>query len=199
MGVRFSTRITIVIILCFGSFNLLSCGVLSTTYDAGKGAVKATYKAARGITAVTIGTVKVVYHVGKFTFKVAMAPISWPLTHEEIESIDGLPPKEAIKKGRVKNSPYVVNGKKYVPMTVEASKTYREVGIASWYGYETRRKKDGHMTANGEAFDPKGLSAAHKHLPLLFCDQLLKAQEILLFCCVSFLCFLQVLFLYLLE
>ena len=30
----------------------------------------------------------------------------------------------------------------------------------------TYRQKGGHMTANGEAFNPKGLSAAHKHLPL---------------------------------
>jgi len=36
----------------------------------------------------------------------------------------------------------------------------------SWYGYETYHQEDGHMTANGEAFDPNGLNAAHKHLPL---------------------------------
>ena len=47
----------------------------------------------------------------------------------------------------------------------EASK-YRQKGIASWYGYETLRQKGGHMTANGEAFDPRGLNAAHKYLPL---------------------------------
>jgi rare lipoprotein A len=38
--------------------------------------------------------------------------------------------------------------------------------MASWYGNETYRQKGGHMTANGEAFDPDGLSAAHKLLPL---------------------------------
>ena len=53
---------------------------------------------------------KAVYTVGGCTFKVVMAPLSWPLTREEIESIDDLPPKDAIKKGRVKNSPYVVCG-----------------------------------------------------------------------------------------
>ncbi len=94
------------------------------------------------------------------------APLDWPLTREEIETIDDLPPKEAIKKGRVKKSPYVVNGKRYVPMSVEKAKDYREEGVASWYGYETRRKKGGHMTANGEAFNPNGLNAAHKYLPL---------------------------------
>jgi rare lipoprotein A len=44
---------------------------------------------------------------------------------------------------------------------VEAAQQYREEGIASWYGYES-----GRMTANGEAFNPNGLTAAHKYLPL---------------------------------
>jgi rare lipoprotein A (peptidoglycan hydrolase) len=60
----------------------------------------------------------------------------------------------------------VVRGKRYVPMTVAQARTYREKGIASWYGDETYRQRGGHMTANGEAFNPDGLSAAHKHLPL---------------------------------
>jgi rare lipoprotein A len=51
-------------------------------------------------------------------------------------------------------------------MSVENARTYRQTGVASWYGYETYRQKGGRMTANGEAFDPRGLSAAHKHLPL---------------------------------
>lgn len=145
----------ILVFLCSVSFVLLSCGIIKNSYRAVKGVAKA-----------TVGTVKGVYTVGKFTFKVVMAPLSWPLTREDIESIDDLPPKEAIRKGRVKNSPYVVNGRRYVPMSVKASRNYRENGIASWYGYETRRKKGGHMTANGEAFDPNGLNAAHKYLPL---------------------------------
>ena len=95
-----------------------------------------------------------------------MAPLTWPLTHDEIESIDGLSPKDAIRQGRVKNAPYMVNGKRYVPMSVADSLTYRERGVASWYGYETERKRGGRMTANGEAFDPNGLTAAHRYLPL---------------------------------
>jgi rare lipoprotein A len=51
-------------------------------------------------------------------------------------------------------------------MSVEQARNYHETGIASWYGYETYRQKGGHMTANGEAFDPNGLNAAHKYLPL---------------------------------
>jgi len=131
-----------------------------------KGTVKATYKASKGVVKLGIGTGKVLYKIGKFTFKVIMAPIEWPLTHEEIDSIDGLSPKEAIRKGKVKNSPYVVNGRRYVPMSIDKARRYREVGIASWYGYETLRKKGGYMTANGEAFDPDRLTAAHKYLPL---------------------------------
>jgi rare lipoprotein A len=152
--------------LCFIHFLLPSCSILKGTYEVGKGTVTTTYKVAKGVTKATIGTGIVVYKVGKFTFKVVMAPITWPLTHEEIESIDDLPPKEAIKRGLVKSSPYVVNGKRYVPMSIGEARTYKEVGTASWYGYETQRKKGGHMTANGEAFDPNGLSAAHKYLPL---------------------------------
>jgi rare lipoprotein A len=136
------------------------------TYKVGKGALTTTYHVTKGATKLTIGTGKVVYKLGGFTFKVVKAPFDWPLTHEEIETIDGLPPKEAIKNGRVKKSPYVVHGKRYVPMSVEKAKNYREEGVASWYGYETRRKKGGHMTANGEAFNPNGLNAAHKYLPL---------------------------------
>jgi rare lipoprotein A len=95
-----------------------------------------------------------------------MAPLTWPLTHSEIDTIDDLSPKEAIKQGRVKTAPYVVRGKRYVPLSVDQARSYREKGIASWYGYETYRQKGGHMTANGEAFDPNGLNAAHKYLPL---------------------------------
>jgi len=145
---------------------MLSCSVPSKTYRLTKGTIKTTYSVTKGVTKAGVGTGKVVYKVGKFSFKVVMAPLSWPLTHEEIESIDDLPPKEAIKQGRVKNAPYVVHGRRYVPMSVKEARHYRERGIASWYGYETLRQKGGHMTANGESFDPKGLSAAHKHLPL---------------------------------
>lgn len=138
---------------------LVSCGIVKTTYRVTKGTIKTTYK-------VTKFAGKTVYTVGGFTFKVVMAPLTWPLTQEGLESIDDLPPKEAIRQGRVKASPYVVNGKRYVPMNVEAAETYRQKGIASWYGYETYRQKGGRMTANGEAFHPDGLNAAHKYLPL---------------------------------
>jgi rare lipoprotein A len=143
------------LLIMLASLFIFSCSVISIPYKVTKGVVKG-----------VVGVGKLVYVVGGFTFKVVMAPMSWPLTNEEIESIDSLPPKEAIRQGRVKRSPYVVKGKRYVPMSIKEARTYREKGIASWYGDETRRQKGGHMTANGEAFDPNGLSAAHKHLPL---------------------------------
>jgi rare lipoprotein A len=140
--------------------------VLRTTYDVTKGTVKATYNVTKFTAKTAYSAGKLIYIVGGFTFKVVAAPLSWPLTRQEIETIDGLPPKEAIRQGKVKKSPYVVRGKRYVPMSLEQARNYRETGIASWYGYETYRQKGGHMTANGEAFDPKGLNAAHKYLPL---------------------------------
>jgi len=146
-------------LLLLGFILFLSCSIFKTTYKVTKGTVKTTYK-------VTKGVGKAVYKIGEFTFTVVKAPLSWPLTRNEIESIDDLPPKDAIRQGRVKKSPYVVKGKRYVPMSVKEAGKYRQKGIASWYGYETLRQKGGHMTANGEAFDPKGLNAAHKYLPL---------------------------------
>lgn len=138
---------------------LTSCSIVRTTYRVTKGTIKVAYT-------VTKYAGKTVYTVGKFTFKVVVAPLTWPLTREDLDSIDDLPPKDAIRQGRVKTAPYVVHGRRYVPMSVDKARTYREKGIASWYGYETYRQKGGHMTANGEAFDPNGLNAAHKYLPL---------------------------------
>ena len=146
----------ILIAACLG---LLSCSIIETTYDVTVGTLKLGYT-------VTKFAGKTVYQVGRFTYTVVLAPLSWPLTNDDIETIDGLPPKEAIRQGRVKASPYVVKGRRYVPMSVAEAQTYRETGVASWYGYETYHQEGGHMTANGEAFDPRGLNAAHKYLPL---------------------------------
>ncbi len=153
------------ILSVFGFF-LFSCSTVETAYDITSGTVKAAYHVTKTVVKLSIGTTKVIYKVGRFTFEVVMAPLTWPLTRDDIESIDGLPPKEAIRTGRVKRSPYVVNGKRYVPMSVAQAGAYREVGTASWYGYETYHQPGGRMTANGEAFNPKGLTAAHKLLPL---------------------------------
>ncbi len=156
----FTTVQTILLLVLSG------CWVITAPYKIVKGTVKGTYYVVKGAYEITAGTTKVVYHIGKFTYKVVKAPIEWAFVNEDIESIDGLPPKEAIKQGRIKNSPYVVKGKTYYPMSLEKARTYEETGIASWYGYETLRGKKDRMTANGEVFDPRQLTAAHKYLPL---------------------------------
>lgn len=56
-------------------------------------------------------------------------------------------------------NPYKVGDSIYTPEDVAS---YDEVGYASWYGEEL----SGNQTANGERYDPKGISAAHKTLPL---------------------------------
>lgn len=55
--------------------------------------------------------------------------------------------------------PYKIQGKTYTPGDVGS---YDQVGYASWYGEELA----GNPTANGERFNPNGISAAHKTLPL---------------------------------
>lgn len=62
--------------------------------------------------------------------------------------------------GNYKASPYTVLGKTYYPM--QNSSSYQAVGTASWYG----TKFHGQATANGEAYDLYGMTAAHKTLPL---------------------------------
>ncbi len=62
--------------------------------------------------------------------------------------------------GRYKvGSPYEVAGVWYYP---QEDPLYDETGIASWYGREFAGRK----TANGEIFNPKEVSAAHKTLPM---------------------------------
>ncbi len=161
----FCKRLIFSLILC-GSFILIACAVVKTPYRITKGVVKGTVWAVKGTYELTAGSTKLAYKIGEFAFEVVRAPLDWPLLNDDIETIDGLPVKEAIRQGRVKNAPYTVNGRRYYPMSVAKAKTYKETGIASWYGYETRRKRGGYMTANGEKFSPRGLSAAHKYLPL---------------------------------
>lgn len=55
--------------------------------------------------------------------------------------------------------PYTIGGVTYTPADIP---DYDDVGYASWYGEELA----GQPTANGESFDPAGISAAHKTLPL---------------------------------
>lgn len=56
--------------------------------------------------------------------------------------------------------PYVVGGVKYYP--ISSADGFSETGIASWYGPGFHGK----LTANGEKYNQKAMTAAHKTLPL---------------------------------
>jgi len=56
--------------------------------------------------------------------------------------------------------PYNVRGRTYEPSVPNPG--YQETGMASWYGPESGSG----TTANGEPFDPDGISAAHRTFPL---------------------------------
>jgi rare lipoprotein A len=69
---------------------------------------------------------------------------------------------EAIKEdgGYYKvGNPYKVLGQYYTP---KEDYNYSEVGIASWYGDDFHNKR----TANGETYDMRAITAAHRTLPL---------------------------------
>jgi rare lipoprotein A len=111
---RFGRLLMVFAVISGLSLAVLSCSVVSTTYDITEGTVKTTYKTAKYATKATIGTTKLVYKIGRFSFEVVMAPLDWPMTRD-IESIGGLSPKEAVRQGKVKRSPYVVRGRKWEP------------------------------------------------------------------------------------
>ena len=68
--------------------------------------------------------------------------------------------KQSPKLGRYKiGTPYQIKGVWYYPAV---DYTYKETGIASWYGPGF----DGKMTANGETYDQNALTAAHRTLPM---------------------------------
>lgn len=70
------------------------------------------------------------------------------------------PVRQAVSDMPVKiGAPYIVRGVTYTPSD---DRDYDAVGYASWYGAELR----GNRTANGERFDPDGITAAHPTLPL---------------------------------
>jgi rare lipoprotein A len=71
---------------------------------------------------------------------------------------DAVPRDEPLRPANMR--PYAALGKWYTPKTVLAS--YRERGIASWYG----RRYHGQKTASGELYDMYGMTAAHPTLPI---------------------------------
>lgn len=83
-----------------------------------------------------------------------------PQTSKDIATIvDAVP--TPVRRTRAGNkSPYTVFGKTY--QLLPDSQGYQERGYASWYG----TKFHGNKTANGEAYDMWGMTAAHKTLPI---------------------------------
>lgn len=77
----------------------------------------------------------------------------------DIDTIpDAVPRAEALKSWA--NRPYTVFGKRYLPE--QAIKTFRQRGMASWYG----RKFHGNKTAIGERYNMYAMTAAHPTLPI---------------------------------
>lgn len=76
-----------------------------------------------------------------------------------IKGVKGATPKyEPISRGG--NKDYTVLGQNYMVWT--GCNSYQEVGTASWYGPGFH----GNKTSNGEVYNQKGYTAAHKNLPL---------------------------------
>ncbi|SFN86172.1 septal ring lytic transglycosylase RlpA family protein [Nitrosospira briensis] len=71
---------------------------------------------------------------------------------------DAVPRDEPLRPANMR--PYAALGKWYTPMT--GLESYRERGIASWYG----RRYHGQKTASGEVYDMYGMTAAHTTLPI---------------------------------
>lgn len=68
-------------------------------------------------------------------------------------------PKPDVHAARGTMKPYEVNGSWYKPAY---QPHYDETGLASWYGPQSRY----HTTANGEKFNERVATAAHRTLPL---------------------------------
>ena len=76
-----------------------------------------------------------------------------------IKGVAGATPRsEALSRGG--NNDYTVLGQNYMVWTGATS--YQEIGTASWYGPGFH----GNNTSNGERYNQKGYTAAHKNLPL---------------------------------
>lgn len=107
-----------------------------------------------------------IYFIWLLLLPLAISSCSSSRTTVSRRSIQGISPAEAYRLGKIKNTPYIINGRVYVPMSYEEALSYQETGTASWYGQETLDQHNGQLTAYGETFDPSSPSAAHKYLPL---------------------------------
>lgn len=92
----------------------------------------------------------------RYAIEQDVAPLR-PISPEEV--VDAVPrPDPLLAIGNV--TPYIVDGESYE--VLEDYRSYREQGIASWYG----AKFTGYETSNGELYDLYLATAAHKSLPI---------------------------------
>jgi len=103
-----------------------------------------------------------------------LAPISDQYSyHGEDMTVDELPAQEidytgkkdiciTIPKGGKKKvgNPYIIDGVTYYP--IDSAEGFSEEGVASWYGPNFHGK----LTANGEVYNQRAMTAAHKTLPI---------------------------------
>ncbi len=78
----------------------------------------------------------------------------------DVSHIPDAVPRQELRTIAGNVSPYKVFGKTYHVLT--QPETYRERGVASWYG----KKFHGRKTSNGELYNMFGMTAAHKTLPI---------------------------------
>lgn len=81
-------------------------------------------------------------------------------TKVNIQGVGGAKPIYEKQRSNGCNKDYTVLGKNY--MVWRGCNSYIEEGVASWYGPGFNGKK----TSNGEVYNQKGYTAAHKNLPL---------------------------------
>ncbi|HUF76398.1 MAG TPA: septal ring lytic transglycosylase RlpA family protein, partial [Longimicrobiales bacterium] len=86
----------------------------------------------------------------------APAPVSAPTTEMADAGQPPLPEPAPAAPPRE----YEVLGQRYT--LLPSAEDYIEVGVASWYGGEFA----GRPTSNGERYNPEGLTAAHRTLPM---------------------------------
>ncbi len=98
-----------------------------------------------------IGAALLLSGCGSFDGKREGGPAAGPTPAPASDMVSDTP----VKVG----DPYTIGGATYTPADIP---DYDDVGYASWYGEELAGKP----TANGEIFNPGGISAAHKTLPL---------------------------------
>lgn len=93
---------------------------------------------------------------GPYTVRHDSAPLR-AIDPEDV--LDAVPVADRITSAG-NSSPYRVRGRQY--HVLKDASSYRERGIASWYG----AKFHGHKTSNGEIYDLYRATAAHKTLPI---------------------------------